>query len=99
MPRPVTLEDRGRFLFDYIDLLLQERVDDARAASHDRWIVNKLRALGSWYTKGLDIGSHLRMKINTADSLAALRDAIEEFFWRSADAPSDAGALAEVARL
>src|SRR5258707_8232360 len=25
--RPVTLEDRGRFLFDYIDLLVKERVD------------------------------------------------------------------------
>ncbi len=27
--RPVTLEDRGRFLFDYIDLLVKERVDAA----------------------------------------------------------------------
>ena len=98
-PRPVTLEDRGQFLLDYIDLLLKERVDDARAASHDRWIVNKLRALGSWYTKGLDNGSHLRMKINTAESLASLRDAITQFFWRSADATPSACALAEVGRL
>src|SRR5665213_1649406 len=48
--------------------------------SHDRWIVNKLRALGSWYTKGLDNGSHLRTSINTADSLPALCDIIEKFF-------------------
>jgi tRNA-dihydrouridine synthase B len=96
-PRPVTLEDRGRFLLDYIDLLLHERVDDARAVSHDRWIINKLRALGSWYTKGLDNGSHLRTKINSVDSLALLRDAIAEFFWRGADNP--AAPLAEAASL
>jgi tRNA-dihydrouridine synthase B len=91
-PRPVTLEDRGRFLLDYIDLLLRERTDEARAVSHDRWVVNKLRALGSWYTKGLDNGSHLRTAINTADSLAALRDAIAEFFFseRSAAVPCPA---------
>jgi tRNA-dihydrouridine synthase B len=79
--RVVTLEDRGRFLLDYIDLLLTERVDDARAVSHDRWVVNKIRALGSWYTKGLDNGSHLRTTINSASSLPALRDAIASFFF------------------
>src|SRR5205823_10495544 len=71
--RTVTLEDRGRFLLDYIELLLRERIDASRVASHDRWIVNKLRALGSWYTKGFEHGSHLRMAINTAESLAQLR--------------------------
>ena len=79
--RVVTLEDRGRFLLDYIDLLLNERVDDARAVSHDRWVVNKIRALGSWYTKGLDNGSHLRTTINSAGSLAVLREAIATFFF------------------
>ena len=80
-PRVVTLEDRGRFLLDYIDLLVKERVDDARAVSHDRWVVNKIRALGSWYTKGLDNGSHLRTAINSASSLPVLRDAIATFFF------------------
>jgi tRNA-dihydrouridine synthase B len=80
-PRLVTLEDRGRFLLDYIDLLLKERVDDARAVSHDRWVVNKIRALGSWYTKGLDNGSHLRTTINSASSLSVLREAIATFFF------------------
>jgi tRNA-dihydrouridine synthase B len=79
-PRVVTLEDRGRFLLDYINLLLKERVDDAREVSHDRWVVNKIRALGSWYTKGLDNGSHLRTAINSASSLPVLRDAIATFF-------------------
>jgi tRNA-dihydrouridine synthase B len=51
-----------------------------RTTSHDRWIVNKLRALGSWYTKGLDNGSHLRASINSADSLPALCGIIEQFF-------------------
>ena len=80
-----TLEDRGQFLLDYIDLLRRsERVDEsARASSHDRWVVNKLRALGSWYTKGLDNGSHLRTAINSADSLVQLRAIIMEFFGRA----------------
>ena len=79
-PRAVTLEDRGRFLLDYIELLLRERVDESRAVSHDRWVVNKLRALGSWYTKGLENGSHLRTAINGADSLQKVRDTIATFF-------------------
>jgi tRNA-dihydrouridine synthase B len=78
--RPVTLEDRGRFLLDYIDLLMQERADEARAMTHDRWVVNKLRALGAYYTKGLDNGSHIRTAINTAPSLAHLQDIIASFF-------------------
>ena len=79
--RTVTLEDRGQFLLDYIELLLNERTDDARAVSHDRWVVNKLRALGSWYTKGLENGSHLRTAINSAESLQKVRDTIATFFF------------------
>jgi tRNA-dihydrouridine synthase len=79
-PRVVTLEDRGTFLLDYIDLLMKERIDEAREMTHDRWVVNKLRALGSWYTKGLENGSHLRTGINSAVSLEVLRQLITEFF-------------------
>jgi tRNA-dihydrouridine synthase len=78
--RTVTMEDRGRFLLDYIDLLLNERIDEPRALTHDRWVVNKLRALGAYYTKGLDNGSHLRTAINTAGSLPELRAVITLFF-------------------
>jgi tRNA-dihydrouridine synthase len=78
--RTVTMEDRGRFLLDYIDLLLNERIDETRALTHDRWVVNKLRALGAYYTKGLDNGSHLRTAINTAGSLSELRAVITLFF-------------------
>jgi len=79
-PRVVTLGDRGRFLLEYIDLLMQERVDESRELTHDRWVVNKLRALGSWYTKGLENGSHLRTSINSAPSLSTLRQQIADFF-------------------
>src|SRR5262245_23490902 len=78
--RPVTMEERGRFLLEYIDLLMLERTDESRARSHDKWIINKLRALGSWYTKGLENGSHLRTAINRAQSLSELRDMITTFF-------------------
>ena len=50
------------------------------ARGHDRWVINKLRALNSWFTKGLDNESHLRVAINKAESIADLRDIIEEFF-------------------
>ncbi len=97
-PREVTDEERGRFLLDYIDLLLHERMDEAEgfrhvapnqdapgpASRHDRWVINKLRALCGWYTKGLDNGSHLRTAINSATSLAELRGIIEGFFFAPA---------------
>jgi tRNA-dihydrouridine synthase B len=119
-PREVTLADRGRFLLDYIDLLLLERVreDESRIgrpgesripnpesripsprspripnpeSRHHRWVVNKLRALASWYTKGLENGSHLRTAINSSESLDALRDIIEAFFFDAPAAPSRKG--------
>ena len=109
-PRTVTLADRGRFLLEYVELLLTERVHEpvgfrhsapgadqnignAAAAtqdpsrgrkSHDRWVINKLRALGSWYTKGLDNGSHLRTALNSAESINQLRDRICGFFFSPA---------------
>jgi len=52
----------------------------ATARGRERWVVNKLRALGSWYTKGLDDGSHLRVAINSAESISHLRAIIEGFF-------------------
>jgi tRNA-dihydrouridine synthase B len=94
--RAVPLQDRGTFLLEYIDLLLHERVDDARAQSHDRWVINKLRALGSYYTKGLDNGSHLRTAINTADSLARLRETIISFFSVRPDPSADRSCAAAV---
>ncbi len=48
--------------------------------SRERWVLNKLRALGSWYTKGFDNGSRLRVAINRAGSLDELRGIIRNFF-------------------
>ena len=100
-PREVTLEDRGRFLLDYIDKLLTERVREPEGFRHGvdvqisrpgssqhRWVINKIRALGSWYTKGLENGSHLRTSINSADSLESLRELITTFFFATVLLPS-----------
>jgi tRNA-dihydrouridine synthase B len=98
--RPITLEDRGRFLLDYVDLLLSgeecepsgfrhraglEPLTPQRGATgdrsrHERWVVNKLRALMSWYSKGLHNGGHLRTAINSAASVTQARDIIRFFF-------------------
>ncbi len=50
------------------------------AIGHDRWVINKVRALGSWYTKGLENGSHLRTAINSAESIEALHEIVDAFF-------------------
>ena len=103
-PREISAFERGRFLLDYVDLLMNERVGEADgfrhvapgqappapipARGHDRWVINKLRALNSWYTKGLDNGSHLRVSINAAESIPHLRAIIEDFFFVSVNAVS-----------
>jgi tRNA-dihydrouridine synthase B len=50
------------------------------ARGREKWVINKLRALCSWYTKGVDNGSHLRVRVNSAESIAQLRDIVDEFF-------------------
>src|SRR5947209_1118981 len=86
-PRIIAPEQRARFLLDYIELLQQERVDDARVTSHDRWVINKVRALATYYTKGFENGSHLRTAINAVQTLDALRALVAGFFL----APRDTG--------
>jgi tRNA-dihydrouridine synthase B len=109
-PRDVTAEERARFLLEYIDLLVAERIDEAQGFRHvapgqatgtagermpargrEKWVINKLRALNTWYTKGLDNGSHLRVSINAAQSIPQLRDIIEEFFLVGAAGPHARG--------
>jgi tRNA-dihydrouridine synthase B len=93
-PRLITMRERGLFLLDYIDLLLDQRDEpqgfrhiapgslemSAPAKGHERWVINKLRALCAWYSKGLDSGSHLRVGINSAESVAQVRRIVDEFF-------------------
>jgi tRNA-dihydrouridine synthase B len=105
--RAISLQERGRFLLNYIELLQDERVHEPKGfrhtvgkpatahSSHDRWVINKTRALCSWYTKGIDNGSHLRVAVNAAESLPQLKDLIEEFF--AAGAPRTASADASFA--
>jgi tRNA-dihydrouridine synthase B len=59
---------------------VEERRTGGPARGHDRWVINKLRALNSWYTKGLENGSHLRVAVNAASSIAELQAIIQEFF-------------------
>jgi len=59
-----------------------------RTTRHDRWVINKLRALCSWYSKGLDNGSHLRVRVNRAESIAELREIVDEFFLASPAVPA-----------
>ena len=103
--RHVSEESRGRFLLDYVDLLLEERVGEAAGFRHEapmtldeqarvrsgpaqgreRWVVNKLRALMSWYSKGLEGGSQLRTAINMAASVDEVRDLVVRFFFDGRD--------------
>ncbi len=89
------MQERGQFLLDYIDLLLDQREHEQQgfrhvapggpqvsvpASGHERWVINKLRALCAWYSKGLDSGSHLRVGVNSAESVSQLRHLIDDFF-------------------
>ena len=94
--RAISLAERGHFLLEYVDLLLNERVGEAqgfrhsapgtttvapeRARGRERWVINKIRALCSWYSKGVDCGSHLRVRVNACESIAELREIVDEFF-------------------
>ncbi len=103
--RPVTMRDRGQFLLDYIDLLIEERVTEADGFRHvapqspnppnaqcpapsaqpargrERWVINKVRALCAYYTKGFEGGAHFRQAVNTCDGLPQLRELIDVFFF------------------
>ena len=111
VPREISAAERGEFLLQYVDMLMNERLDEAEgfrhvapgqpasrlepvpARGHDRWVINKVRALNSWYTKGLDNGSHLRVAINSAESISHLRAIIEDFFLASFDSAREASAI------
>jgi nifR3 family TIM-barrel protein len=99
--RQITLEERGQFLLDYMNLLIAENVGEESGFRHvaptnppahkpanaqpeavgkERWVINKLRALCSWYTKGFEGGAQFRIGVNSAKSVPELRQLIEKFF-------------------
>jgi tRNA-dihydrouridine synthase len=79
--RSITHEERGQFLLDYMQLLLSENVPESgKALSRERWVINKIRALCSWYTKGFEGGAQFRIGVNAAKSISELRDLVERFF-------------------
>jgi tRNA-dihydrouridine synthase B len=63
------------------------------ARGRERWVINKVRALMSWYSKGLDGGSQLRVRVNAAESLSHLRQIIGEFFFAAEPLDRDAAVL------
>jgi tRNA-dihydrouridine synthase len=99
-PRVISLQERGRFLLEYIELLHFERVREpegfrrtapvtdaggeahpvAPRAGHGRWVVNKIKSLGGYYTKGVENGAELRAGLNSAASVESLRELIHRFF-------------------
>jgi tRNA-dihydrouridine synthase B len=113
-PRDITLAERGQFLLDYVDLLVNERVNEADGFRHvagiadadqpreargrERWVINKLRALCAWYSKGIDSGSHFRVRVNTVSSLPELRATIQEFFFLHSGVTSTVTALPALSR-
>jgi tRNA-dihydrouridine synthase len=95
-PAPITTADRGQFLRDYLRLLLNERVGEEAGFRHlapgtengehepargrERWVINKLRALCAWYTKGIEGGASLRVAINTAGSVGQVLELVDQYF-------------------
>jgi nifR3 family TIM-barrel protein len=94
--RRITLEDRGQVLLDYVRLLLSEnqqeeegfrhtagrepKADSREQGTRERWVINKVRALCAWYTKGFEGGARFRIGVNSVKSIAELEDLIQEFF-------------------
>jgi tRNA-dihydrouridine synthase len=50
------------------------------AIGRERWVINKLRALCAYYTKGFEGGAQFRIGVNSAKSIAELQELIDKFF-------------------
>jgi tRNA-dihydrouridine synthase B len=66
------------------DRSLNPTAQERAARGRERWVINKLRALCTWYTKGLDNGSHLRTSVNHCESIGELREIVARFFFEAA---------------
>jgi tRNA-dihydrouridine synthase B len=52
-----------------------------QAVGRERWVINKIRALCSWYSKGFEGGAQFRIGVNSAKSIPELQDLIDKFFF------------------
>ena len=50
------------------------------ARGRERWVINKLRALCAWYSKGLEGGAQFRTTVNGVESIQQLVDIIHAAF-------------------
>ena len=57
-----------------------EQANRPTAVGRERWVINKIRALCSWYTKGFEGGAQFRIGVNSVKSISELRELVEEFF-------------------
>jgi tRNA-dihydrouridine synthase B len=57
------------------------------SGSHDRWVVNKVRALAGYYTKGVEHGASVRAAINATPSVAGLIEIVQRAFVEPQSAP------------
>ena len=60
--------------------LAGQQASGTPAVGRERWVINKIRALCSWYTKGFEGGAQFRIGVNSAKSISELRDLVETFF-------------------
>jgi tRNA-dihydrouridine synthase len=44
-------------------------------------VVNKIRALNGWYSKGYEGGADFRASVNRAESIGEVRDLVAQFFF------------------
>jgi tRNA-dihydrouridine synthase B len=58
----------------------ESAADGRTARGYERWVINKIRALCSWYSKGLDGGSQLRFRVKSAERFSRLREIVDEYF-------------------
>jgi tRNA-dihydrouridine synthase B len=53
------------------------------ARGREKWVINKIRALCSWYSKGLEGGSAFRVRVNRVATIDELLGVVREYFFRA----------------
>lgn len=74
-----TLVDRRDGILDHFGQVVEQETDL-------KFILHKLRTFTGWYTRGLDGGKRLRVRISGLETPDAFLDAVEEFFEQAREA-------------